>query len=94
MPTDGIITLNLEKIMTARVIALDLDGTLLTPHKTLLPSSLDALSRAKEAGFQLIIVTGRHHVAIHPFYQALALETPAICCNGTYLYRLHFIQKI
>ncbi|EDS6428771.1 pyridoxal phosphatase [Salmonella enterica subsp. enterica] len=72
--------------MTARVIALDLDGTLLTPHKTLLPSSLDALSRAKEAGFQLIIVTGRHHVAIHPFYQALALETPAICCNGTYLY--------
>lgn len=53
--------------MTARVIALDLDGTLLTPHKTLLPSSLDALSRAKEAGFQLIIVTGRHHVAIHPF---------------------------
>lgn len=94
MPTDGIITLNLEKIMTARVIALDLDGTLLTPHKTLLPSSLDALSRAKEAGFQLIIVTGRHHVAIHPFYQALALETPAICCNGTYLYGLHFIQKI
>ncbi|ESF80504.1 pyridoxal phosphate (PLP) phosphatase [Salmonella enterica subsp. enterica serovar Paratyphi B str. ATCC 51962] len=86
MPTDGIITLNLEKIMTSRVIALDLDGTLLTPHKTLLPSSLDALSRAKEAGFQLIIVTGRHHVAIHPFYQALALETPAICCNGTYLY--------
>lgn len=60
--------------MTARVIALDLDGTLLTPHKTLLPSSLEALSRAKEAGFQLIIVTGRHHVAIHPFYQALALE--------------------
>ncbi|EAA7633903.1 pyridoxal phosphatase [Salmonella enterica] len=72
--------------MTARVIALDLDGTLLTPQKTLLPSSLDALSRAKEAGFQLIIVTGRHHVAIHPFYQALALDTPAICCNGTYLY--------
>ncbi|WP_254555816.1 hypothetical protein, partial [Salmonella enterica] len=24
--------------MTARVIALDLDGTVLTPHKTLLPS--------------------------------------------------------
>ncbi|EBP2454286.1 phosphatase [Salmonella enterica subsp. enterica serovar Javiana] len=67
MPTDGIITLNLEKIMTARVIALDLDGTLLTPHKTLLPSSLDALSRAKAL--------------------ALALETPAICCNGTYLYK-------
>lgn len=75
--------------MTTRVIALDLDGTLLTPKKTLLPSSIEALARAREAGYQLIIVTGRHHVAIHPFYQALALDTPAICCNGTYLYDYH-----
>lgn len=60
--------------MTTRVIALDLDGTLLTPKKTLLPSSIEALARAREAGYQLIIVTGRHHVAIHPFYQALALD--------------------
>lgn len=78
--------LYLEPDMTSRVIALDLDGTLLTPTKTLLPSSLQALARAREAGFTPIIVTGRHHVAIHPFYQALALDTPAICCNGTYLY--------
>ena len=72
--------------MTSRVIALDLGGTLLTPQKTLLPSSVDALKRAQEVGYQLLIVTGRHHVAIHPFYQALGLDTPAICCNGTYLY--------
>ena len=84
-----ILNLNLEYAMTTRVIALDLDGTLLTPKKTLLPSSIEALARAREAGYQLIIVTGRHHVAIHPFYQALALDTPAICCNGTYLYDYH-----
>ena len=72
--------------MTTRVIALDLDGTLLTSKKTILPASLEALARAREAGYQVIVVTGRHHVAIHPFYQALALDTPAICCNGTYLY--------
>ena len=75
--------------MTSRVIALDLDGTLLTGKKTILPASLDALARAKDAGYQIIVVTGRHHVAIHPFYQALALDTPAICCNGTYLYDYH-----
>ena len=34
--------------MTARVIALDLDGTLLTPKKTLLPSSFLKRSRAPE----------------------------------------------
>jgi hydroxymethylpyrimidine pyrophosphatase-like HAD family hydrolase len=58
--------------MTSRVIALDLDGTA-DAKKTLLPFSLEALKRAQEAGYQLLIVTGRHHVAIHPFYQALAL---------------------
>ncbi|WP_058913618.1 pyridoxal phosphatase [Entomohabitans teleogrylli] len=72
--------------MRYRVIALDLDGTLLTPQKTILPESLTALKQARAAGCQVLIVTGRHHVAIHPFYQALELDTPAICCNGTYLY--------
>lgn len=75
--------------MSYRIIALDLDGTLLTPRKTILPESLIALQKAREAGVKVIIVTGRHHVAIHPFYQALALDTPAICCNGTYLYDYH-----
>ena len=79
--------------MTSRVIALDLDGTLLTPQKTLLPSSLEALKRVQEVGYQLLIVTGRHHVAIHPFYQALALDTPAICCNGTYLSVYRLLQQ-
>ena len=39
----------------------------------------------------MVVVTGRHHVAIHPFYRALQIDTPAICCNGTYLY--DFQQK-
>ncbi|MCE0488757.1 pyridoxal phosphatase [Pantoea sp. Mb-10] len=72
--------------MSYRVIALDLDGTLLTPAKTILPESLAALARAQQAGVKVLIATGRHHCAIHPFYQALQLDTPAICCNGTYLY--------
>ena len=36
--------------MTSRVIALDLDGTLLTPQKTLLPSSLEALNEPGKRG--------------------------------------------
>ncbi|GAB7261112.1 pyridoxal phosphatase [Dickeya ananatis] len=72
--------------MTYRIIALDLDGTLLTQKKTILPESLQALAQARQAGIKVIIATGRHHSAIHPFYQALALDTPVICCNGTYLY--------
>lgn len=78
--------------MSYRVIALDLDGTLLTPAKTILPQSIEALKRARQAGVKVAIVTGRHHCAIHPFYQALELDTPAICCNGTYLNRSYSIQ--
>ena len=72
--------------MSYRVIALDLDGTLLDHQKKILPESLAVLNEARRQGVKVIIVTGRHHVAIHPFYQALDLDTPAICCNGTYLY--------
>lgn len=77
--------------MSYRVIALDLDGTLLDNQKRILPQSLAALAEARAAGVKVVLVTGRHHVAIHPFYHALQIETPAICCNGTYLY--DFQQK-
>ncbi|MGK2946917.1 MAG: pyridoxal phosphatase [Candidatus Malihini olakiniferum] len=72
--------------MTYHIIALDLDGTLLDRQKKILPESLITLALARQQGAKVIIVTGRHHSAIHPFYQALNLDTPAICCNGTYLY--------
>ncbi|MDX7989935.1 pyridoxal phosphatase [Xenorhabdus sp. Reich] len=72
--------------MSYRVIALDLDGTLLDPQKRILPESLAVLNEARQSGIKILIVTGRHHVSIHPFYQVLQLDTPAICCNGTYSY--------
>ncbi len=68
------------------VIALDLDGTLLDNQKRILPQSLAALADARAAGVEVVVVTGRHHIAIHPFYQALEITTPAICCNGAYIY--------
>jgi hypothetical protein len=72
--------------MSYGVIALDLDGTLLTPDKTILPQSVEALSQAIKSGIKVVIATGRHHCAVQPFYQELALDTPVVCCNGTYLY--------
>ena len=75
--------------MTYRIIALDLDGTLLDSKKRILPESLSALAQARAEGVKVVVVTGRHHVAIHPFYQALEIDTPAICCNGTYIYDYH-----
>ena len=41
-----------------------------------------------------MIVTGRHHVAMAPYQQALGLELPAICCNGTYLFNFESRQSL
>ncbi|MDR0806300.1 MAG: pyridoxal phosphatase [Enterobacteriaceae bacterium] len=72
--------------MKYQIIALDLDGTLLNPQKQILPESLEVLAQARQQGIKVVLVTGRHHGAILPFYHALQLDTPAICCNGTYTY--------
>ena len=78
--------------MTSRVIAPDLDGTLLTPQKTLLPLLLRPSNEPVKRGINSHRngSTSRSHSS---FYQALGLDTPAICCNGTYLNSGNIVQK-
>lgn len=72
--------------MQYKAIAFDLDGTLLNSQGAILESSKQAIKRAREKGLKVFIVTGRHHTAVRPYYAELDLDTPVICCNGTYLY--------
>ena len=69
-----------------RLIALDLDGTLLTTDKRLTDRNLSALQRASEQGILIVPVTGR-------IFQGLpraVLDWPflkyAILCNGAAVY--------
>ena len=45
--------------MAVRLIGLDLDGTLLTDRKDILPETLSALNAAGEAGILIVPATGR-----------------------------------
>ncbi|MDG2960291.1 pyridoxal phosphatase [Bisgaard Taxon 10/6] len=72
--------------MTYQVIAFDLDGTLLNGQGEILESSRKAIQQAREKGLKIVLVTGRHHTAVKPYYHQMALDTPIICCNGTYIY--------
>ncbi len=72
--------------MTFRLVALDLDGTLLDSGLQIRHQTLDALQRIRKRGVQAMIVTGRHHTAARPYWHQLKQELPAICCNGTYVY--------
>lgn len=75
--------------MSYNVIALDLDGTLLNDKKRIPEASLDILLTAQKQGIDVVIATGRHHITINEYYHQLKLTTPAVCCNGVYLYDIH-----
>ena len=68
-----------------QVLALDLDGTVLTDDHTIQPEVKQAIQDAQKV-CHVVIVTGRHHTAAKPYYDELGLTTPIICCNGTYVY--------
>ena len=71
--------------MMYKLLALDLDGTVLNSKHTISPALVKTIKRISEF-VHVVIVTGRHHVAAQPYYNELGLKTPIICCNGTYLY--------
>lgn len=69
-----------------KAVAFDMDGTLLNSQKAILPETVAVINQLSAKGIKVILVTGRHHSVIYPYYHQLALNTPVICCNGTYLY--------
>ncbi|WP_332650344.1 Cof-type HAD-IIB family hydrolase [Lysinibacillus sp. 54212] len=68
--------------MKQHLIVLDLDGTLLTDTKTISPYTKDILSKARQAGHQVMIATGRPFRASQLYYNELALTTPIVNFNG------------
>lgn len=56
-----------------KLIAIDLDGTLLNSKKEISPRNKVALKQAKEAGVKIVICTGRPLVAIEKYLEELNL---------------------
>lgn len=73
-------------MMTYKAVAFDMDGTLLNSQRLILPETIAVLEKIKAKGIKVILVTGRHHSVVYPYYHQLQLDTPVVCCNGTYLY--------
>ncbi|MBZ0298231.1 MAG: HAD hydrolase family protein, partial [Anaerolineae bacterium] len=47
-----------------KLIALDVDGTLLNSQHALTPGTADAIAAARRQGVKVILATGRQYVAI------------------------------
>lgn len=67
-----------------RLIALDLDGTLLGPDRSLSQENAQALRRAEESGLIVCLASGRSVTTIAPFGRQAGIRGPIVSCNGAY----------
>ncbi len=65
-----------------RLLALDIDGTLLDPGFQISAANLTALRRAHEAGVEIVLGTGRRHAFAMPVAEALGVDVWLISSNG------------
>ncbi|GAA4577926.1 Cof-type HAD-IIB family hydrolase [Micromonospora coerulea] len=69
-----------------RLVATDIDGTLLTDDRTLSPHTAAVLARISAQGTPIVLVTGRPIRWLQLVYDQLAEPLPAICANGAVVY--------
>lgn len=68
--------------MPVELIAIDLDGTLLTRDKRIAPATRRAINVARRRGARIVIATARPPRSTAPFYEELGLDSPVIHYNG------------
>lgn len=68
--------------MKYKLIAMDLDGTLLDENSEISKENMEAIQYAKKQEVIIIISTGRPIQGIEKYYKQLKLSTPAITYNG------------
>ena len=65
-----------------RLIAIDIDGTLLNPEFKISETDLTTLRRVHAQGIEIILVTGRRHTFALPIAQQLGFDLWLISSNG------------
>jgi Cof subfamily protein (haloacid dehalogenase superfamily) len=68
--------------MRIDLIALDLDGTLLSPDESISAANRQAIRAALELGVRVVLVTGRGVDMPIQVSRDLNLNLPVICCHG------------
>jgi len=73
---------------TIKLIATDLDGTLLRPGEIVSERNRQALQRAQKAGVTVVLVTGRPPRTMRSIARDAGVTDLAICSNGAVIYDL------
>jgi Cof subfamily protein (haloacid dehalogenase superfamily) len=72
----------MEAMPPPRLIAIDIDGTLLDPHFQISEANINALRQAHELGIEIAFVTGRRHTFALPIAEALGFPVTMVSSNG------------
>ncbi|MDP4125488.1 MAG: Cof-type HAD-IIB family hydrolase [Bacillota bacterium] len=68
--------------MAIRLVAMDLDDTLLRDDWTISPRVVKAIRKAQEQGVKVTIATGRMPISTRPYAEQLGLDVPVITYHG------------
>ncbi len=65
-----------------KLIACDMDGTLLNDRKEISPRNLEIIKALRDRGVYFVIATGRHDSMIREYLDQIGGNMPVISCNG------------
>ncbi len=74
--------------MNYKLLAIDLDGTLLTDDKRILKENKEVLAILAQKGLEIIIATGRRYWSAKNFAKELGIELTILANNGNIVRRI------
>ncbi|MBL8167800.1 MAG: HAD family phosphatase [Acidobacteria bacterium] len=80
--------------MPIRLLALDIDGTLLTSRGELTARNQTALQAAKQQGVQVVLLTGRRFNSARELVLQLALDIPLVSHNGALTKNIETLETL
>jgi Cof subfamily protein (haloacid dehalogenase superfamily) len=72
---------------SVRIVLADVDGTLVTPDKTLTEAAVDAVQRLRADGIEFAVTSGRPPRGMSMLIEPLGLTTPIAAFNGGIIVR-------
>ncbi|HIC88105.1 MAG TPA: HAD family phosphatase [Anaerolineae bacterium] len=71
-----------------RLVAIDLDGTLLQDDKTIASEDLAAVRETAARGVHVVLASGRSARSMRPHWERVGLPNPIVACNGAQVHDL------
>lgn len=65
-----------------KLVALDIDGTLINSHHIITSRTKNAIKKVKDAGIKVTISTGRHYKSALNRAKEIKIDAPLICSDG------------